>query len=130
MMNPHKSLAEQLASAGIEMPAARVVGSLVKRSGELAGKLAAGVIDLQATYPNAPRALKELVSKSEADLPADLQASQELVSKSLKEFASKFASVGGQARAAKLSPERRREIAQLGVQARKKRTKNKHPIGF
>ncbi len=44
---------------------------------------------------------------------------------SLREYASSFASLGGKARAKKLSPEQRREIARKAVLARWARAKGK-----
>lgn len=116
-----------------------------KRSGVLAGKLAAGVDNLLASNPRAPVELQQLAGKSVANLLASYPTAaddlQQLAGKSfllagkldpqltgklrstsgIKELHGKLSSKGGLARAANISPERRREIAQLGVEAKRRK---------
>lgn len=109
-----------------------------RRSGVLAGKLAAGVSDLLASNPKAPAELQELASKSlnnqlasNPNLAAELKRLHAFVHQPLLRPlppTNEKQRKGGRARAANLSPERRREIALMGVAARRK--KRKVPLGF
>ena len=94
-----------------------------KRSGVLAGKLAAGVDNLLASNPRAPVELQQLAGKSFLLAgKLDPQLTGKLRSTSgIKELHGKLSSKGGLARAANISPERRREIAQLGVEAKRRK---------
>lgn len=129
------SLANSLSlnhEVSLQAPASRL-----RRPGVLAGKLAAGVGDLLASNLKAPVELAELASKSLVYLLASKPSSavrlEELASKLTDPTRNLLASnsknlpkdkghrKGGFARAASLTPERRREIALLGVEARRKK---------
>jgi len=103
-----------------------------RRPGVLAGKLAAGVSSLLASNPEAPVELQELASKQVQSLlasrPGVTEEFAELASKlhppgwPVPELASKLDQrAGGHARAAKLSPERRHEIAVRAAAASRRR---------